>query len=104
MRPKARAKPKARVKKTLYGIPVNENLLWDYDWSEKEYKTEGFFKWYLARVLSNGTAKDITNIDYEIVKKYLRELNIARRLARFWFHFFGINEEYKYGNIERFAD
>ncbi|MEO0122441.1 MAG: hypothetical protein ABIL69_00325 [candidate division WOR-3 bacterium] len=48
-----------RRKKTLYGIPVNENLIWDYDWSEEEYKTEKFFKWYLARVLSNGTAKDL---------------------------------------------
>lgn len=90
-------------KKTLYGIPVNENLIWDYDWSIEEYKTEKFFKWYLARVLSNGTTKDLKNIDFEIIKKYLKELNIARRIARFWFHYFNIKEEYKYGDIEQFT-
>ncbi len=90
-------------RKTLYGIPVNENLIWDYDWPEEEYKTENFFKWYLARVLSNGTAKDLKNIDFDIIKKYLKELNIPRQIARFWFHYFGIKEEYKYGNIERLA-
>jgi hypothetical protein len=106
MKAKAKSKPKSRkhAKKTLYGIPVNKNLLWDYDWSAREYGTEKFFKWYLTRVLSNGTAKDINSIDYDIIKKYLKELNLARRLARFWFHYLGINEEYKYGNIERFAD
>uniref|UniRef100_A0A7C4TI24 Uncharacterized protein n=1 Tax=candidate division WOR-3 bacterium TaxID=2052148 RepID=A0A7C4TI24_UNCW3 len=90
-------------KKTLYGIPVNENLIGDYDWSEEEYKTGKFFKWYLARVLSNGTAKDLKNIDFKIIKKYLKELNIPRRIARFWFHYFDIKEEYKYGNIEQLA-
>lgn len=87
-------------KKTLYGIPVNEKLIWDYDWSEQEYKTEKFFKWYLARVLSNGTAEDLKNIDFTLLKKYLGKLNIARRIARFWFHYLEINEKYKYGNIE----
>ncbi len=85
-RPKTRVKPgKARVKETLYGIPVNENLLWDYDWSEKEYKTETFFKWYLARVLSNGTAKDLGAIRFSSIRKYLSDLiGIPRQVREFW--------------------
>lgn len=89
---------------TLFGIPVNKNLLWDYQWSEEDYKTEKFFRWYLARVLSNGTAKELKDIDFNVIKKYLGELNISRKIARFWFHYFKMPEEYKYGNIERTAN
>lgn len=88
---------------TLYNIPVNENLIWDYDWEKEDYKTEKFFKWYLARVLSNGTAKDLRRINFEIIKKYLKKLNIPRRIARFWFHYFDIKEKYEYGDIDRIA-
>lgn len=74
-----------KKKKTLYGIPVNEKLIWDYDWSEQEYKTEKFFKWYLARVLSNGTAKDLRDIDFKIIKKYLSQLiGVPRFIKNFW--------------------
>jgi len=26
------------MKKTLYYIPVNEGLIWDYEWKEENYK------------------------------------------------------------------
>jgi hypothetical protein len=91
------------MKYTLYNIPVNEALIWDYDWKEEDYKTERFFKWYLARVLSNGTAKELKYIDFKLIQKYIKELNIPRRIARFWFHYLGINEGYKYGNIDRIS-
>ncbi|MCK4250462.1 hypothetical protein KAX97_03395 [candidate division WOR-3 bacterium] len=77
-------------KKTLYGIPVNEKLIWDYDWSEQEYKTEKFFKWYLARVLSNGTAKDLKNIDFTLINKYLGNIiGIPRFVRTFWEWYLG---------------
>ena len=89
------------AKKTLYDIPVNENLIWDYDFKESDYKTERFFKWYLARVLSYGTAYDIRYIKPHIIKKYLPELNLPRRIAKFWFNYLNLKENYKYGNPER---
>ncbi len=77
-------------KKTLYGIPVNEKLIWDYDWSEQEYKTEKFFKWYLARVLSNGTAEDLKNIDFTLINKYLGNIiGIPRFVRSFWEWYLG---------------
>lgn len=77
-------------KKTLYGIPVNEKLIWDYDWSEQEYKTEKFFKWYLAQVLSNGTAEDLKNIDFTLIKKYLGNIiGIPRFVRSFWEWYLG---------------
>jgi len=30
-------------KETLYGIPVNEELIWDYEWKEEDYKTRNSF-------------------------------------------------------------
>jgi len=81
-------KVKARAKNTLYGIPVNKNLIWDYDWSEKEYKTEKFFKWYLARVLSNGTAKDLGNIRLSFVRKRLSGLIGVPRIVREFWHWY----------------
>lgn len=92
------------MKYTLYDIPVNENLIWDYEWKDEDCGTELFFKWYLARVLSNGTAKDLKHIEFKVIGKYLRELNIPRVIAKFWFHYLGIREEYKYGNIDRFPE
>lgn len=90
----------AVTKYTLYGIPVNEALIWDYEWKEEDYRTERFFKWYLARVLSNGTAKELKNVDFKIIGKYLKQLNISRTIAKFWFRCLGIKAEYRYGNIE----
>ena len=73
------------MKKTLYDIPVNEDLIWDYEWKKEEYKTEKFFKWYLARVLTYGTAKDLRHIDFKIIKKYLDDLiGVPKRIKEFW--------------------
>jgi hypothetical protein len=70
---------------TLHGIPVNERLLWDYTWDRADYGTERFFKWYLARVLANGTTKDIRMIDITLIRKYLNSLiGIPRAVREFW--------------------
>ncbi len=70
-------------RKTLYDIPVNKDLIWDYEWKEEEYRTEKFLKWYLARVLTYGTAKDLQYIDFEIIKEYLSRLNIPSHIYEF---------------------
>ncbi len=78
-------------RETLYDIPVNEKLLWDYDWSETDYKTDKFFKWYLARVLSNGTANDLRKTDFGLIKKYLNRLiGISRSTKCFWMWYLGM--------------
>ena len=79
------AEREAGVKKTLYDIPVNEDLIWDYEWKEEDYRTEKFFKWYLARVLSCGTAKEISEIDWKIIAEYLDSLvGVPERVREFW--------------------
>ena len=76
------------MKKTLFDIPVNEKLIWDYEWSENEYQTEGFFEWYLARVLNNGNSHDLKSIDFEIIREYLPKLNTASSTQQFWNRYF----------------
>jgi hypothetical protein len=70
---------------TLHGILVNRRLLWDCAWPDADYKSEDFFKWYLARVLANGTADDLRAIDFKIIKRYLDALiGIPGFVREFW--------------------
>lgn len=64
-------------------LTINKNLIWDYDF-EGKYDTEEFKKWYIARVLSRGTAKDIREIELETIRKYLPSLNLPERIKKFW--------------------
>ena len=54
---------------------INKTLIWDYDFKGK-YDTEESRKWYVERVLSYGTKKDITTLGIETIRKYLK--GIAR--------------------------
>jgi hypothetical protein len=77
------------VPKTLYGIEVNETLIWDYDWCVEEYETERFFRWYLGRLLSSGTAKDVKTVPYVIISEYLDDLRLPGNVRAFWAGYFG---------------
>lgn len=80
---------------TLHNIPVNENLLWDYDFSPEEIKSEAFLRWYLGRVLSHGTAKDLQSIDFKLIKKYLPTLSVPRKVLDFWNWYFSLERQPK---------
>jgi len=73
---------------TLYDIPVNTKLIWDYSFSESEIQGETFFKWYLARVLEQGNSRDLSGINFAVIEKYLPALNISERTRRFWERYF----------------
>ena len=70
--------------KTLYGIEVNPGLLWDYEFSPDNLQEEGFFIWYLGRLLERGTADEVKHLPREIVARYLDRLSIPHRIRRFW--------------------
>ncbi|MBM4166613.1 MAG: hypothetical protein FJ218_06825 [Ignavibacteria bacterium] len=63
---------------------VNKNYLWDYDWKEEQYDTEEFKCWYIARVLSRGTMKDIRDIGIPLIREYLPQIHIPRRIREHW--------------------
>lgn len=73
---------------TLYNIPINEKLIWDYQFESHDYQTERFFKWYLARVLDHGTSRDVAQIPFKIIAKYLNSLRISRDVKAFWEWYF----------------
>ena len=73
---------------TLFNIPVNEKLIWDYHFEKEEFETERFFKWYLARVLDNGTSKDIAQVPFKIILNYLGSLRISSDVNAFWEWYF----------------
>lgn len=74
--------------KTLYDIPVNPKLIWDYSFSEDELKGETFLKWYLARVLNQGNSQDLRGISFSWIQRYLPSLNLAMGTRRFWERYF----------------
>ncbi len=67
---------------------VNKNLLWDYDWKEEQYETEEFKCWYIARVLSRGTANDVSGIGIDVIKEYLPKITVPKRIREYWEFFF----------------
>lgn len=73
-------------------ILVNPNLVWDYEIPVEEEQSESFRKWYLARVLSRGNAKDLREVGFETIYKYLPSLNLPTRIRKFWVWYFDLPE------------
>ena len=61
-------------------IPINEKLVWDYDIPENAQQDEAFLRWYLARVLTRGSADDLRAIG---IKTILSIYLICRSLGIF---------------------
>ena len=47
---------------------VNKSLIWDYDFSEEDYGTEEFRRFYVGRVLARGSDADMKGIGLEAVR------------------------------------
>lgn len=85
-------------------IPVNPNLVWDYEIPAEEEQTEAFRKWYLARVLSRGNAKDLREIGFETIYEYFPRLNLPIRIRKFWAWYFSLPEiKARYESINTFS-
>jgi len=74
--------------KTVHNIPVNPDLIWDYSFSDEEFQSEVFLKWYLARVLNQGNSQDLRGISFALIERYLPMLNISNSTRRFWERYF----------------
>ncbi len=75
----------------LKGMKVNRSLIWDYDFSERDYKTEAFEEWYLGRVLSKGSAGDIRDAGgREAVRRHFAKLHLPIEVERLWSWHLGI--------------
>lgn len=73
-------------------IPVNPALVWDYEIPSEENQTDGFRKWYLARVLTRGNSADLRAIGLETIYLSLPGLNLPTEVRRFWEWYFSLPE------------
>ncbi|MGB2911209.1 MAG: hypothetical protein WBD56_09500 [Anaerolineales bacterium] len=65
-------------------IPINEKLVWDYDIPENAQQNEAFLRWYLARVLTRGSADDLRDTGIKMISVYLPDLSLPRDIRAFW--------------------
>ena len=72
----------------IYEKNINRKLIWDYDFSEADYESEVFKKWYMARVLTRGGIDDIRNMDIQTIKEYLLRVHLPKKIREFWEWYF----------------
>ena len=44
---------------------VNKSLIWEYGFTEADYETEAFRRFYVGRVLTRGSDADLKGIELE---------------------------------------
>lgn len=85
-------------------IPVNPDLVWDYDIPPAGEQSEAFRRWYIARVLSRGRAKDLKTIGFNMIYYYLPSLNLPVEIRKFWEWYFNLPEvRQRYGDTNSFT-
>jgi hypothetical protein len=66
------------------GLPINPDLVWDYEMPDGEHQDEEFRRWYIARVLTRGRMKDVRELGLPTIHAYLPHLVLPVRVRRFW--------------------
>lgn len=80
-------------------IPINPDLVWDYDIPLDAEQSEAFRRWYIARVLSRGRAKDLKAVGLKTIYRYFPGLNLPPEIRRFWEWYFSLPEvRQRYGD------
>ena len=65
-------------------LPINPNLVWDYEIPEDGHQDEAFRRWYIARVLTRGRMEDVQDLGLHTIYAYLPDLVLPVRIRRFW--------------------
>ncbi|HDQ72079.1 MAG TPA: hypothetical protein ENN19_08275 [Chloroflexi bacterium] len=71
-------------------LPINPDLVWDYDIPPDEQQSEAFRRWYVGRVLTRGGADDIQEISLATIHAYLPHISLPSRIRRFWEWYFSL--------------
>ncbi len=87
------------IKPDRLSIPINPDLVWDYDIPPEAEQSESFRRWYVARVLTRGRAKDLKTIGLETIYYYFPSINLPTEIHRFWEWYFSLPEvRQRYGD------
>ncbi len=73
-------------------LPVNPDLVWDYDIPPESQQSEAFRRWYIGRVLTRGRAEDVRAIGLHVIYTYLPQLTLPTEIRRFWEWYFSLPE------------
>ena len=71
-------------------IPVNPDLVWDYDIPAEGEQSEAFRRWYIARVLTRGKAEDLRAIGLQTIYAYWPLVHLPSEIRRFWQWYFNL--------------
>jgi len=71
-------------------LPINRDLVWDYEVPDDARQDEAFRRWYVARVLTRGSAQDIRELGLHTIYAYLPHLVLPTRIRRFWEWYFSM--------------
>lgn len=82
-------------------LPVEADLVWDYDIPDAEHQDEAFRRWYIARVLTRGRSENIRALGLRTIHDYLGNLVLPARIRRFWEWYFSLPEvRERYGTAD----
>jgi hypothetical protein len=85
-------------------LPINPDLVWDYDIPDDEHQDEAFRRWYVGRVLTRGQMQDIQDLGLRTIHAYLPALILPIRIRRFWRWYFDQPDvEARYGPVDSSA-
>jgi hypothetical protein len=85
-------------------LPINPDLVWDYEIPPQTRQSEAFRRWYISRVLTRGRAEDVRAIGFHTIYLYLPELTLPAEIRRFWEWYFSLPEVKKrYGHPDTTA-
>lgn len=65
-------------------LPINPNLVWDYEIPDDGSQDEAFRRWYIARMLTRGRMQDVRDLGLHTIHAYLPDLVLPTRIRRFW--------------------
>ena len=82
-------------------MEINKQLIWDYEFNEKEREGESFRRWYITRALSRGRIRDVKDIGLDRIHSYLPHLFLPRKIRAFWEWFYSLPEiQKRYGYLD----
>ena len=82
-------------------LPINPDLVWDYDIPDDRGQDEAFRRWYVARVLTRGRMGDIRNLGLRTIHAYLPDLVLPTKVRRFWEWYFSLPDvKARYGTAD----
>lgn len=65
-------------------MKIKKEFIWDYSFTDADYETEAFKKWYISRVLVRGNKQDIQDIGHALIREYLPQITLPARLREYW--------------------